>query len=80
MTMNDIFCFQDEAFALWDKQWARLYTPDSPSHNLITSISNSYYLVSLVDNEFPKDTCLFTLVNEMLELQGQLHEPAKVAI
>ena len=41
------------------------------SHKLLSSISDSYYLVSLVDNEFPKETCLFALVNDMLQLRSQ---------
>ena len=35
---------------------------------MIDGIHDSYYLVTLVDNEFPKETCLWEMVDRMLEL------------
>jgi len=61
--------WKDEAFGLWREQWGKLYAKDSISHQLIENIHNSYYLVNLVDNNFPSQTCLFELVNKMLSLK-----------
>ncbi len=49
---NSIACCQ--AFGLWTEQWGKLYEPDSPSRHLIEHIADTYYLVNLVDNDFPK--------------------------
>jgi hypothetical protein len=49
---NSVGCCQ--AFGLWTEQWGKLYEPDSPSRHLIEHIADTYYLVNLVDNDFPK--------------------------
>jgi hypothetical protein len=49
---NSVACCQ--AFGLWTEQWGKLYEPDSPSRHLIEHIADTYYLVNLVDNDFPK--------------------------
>jgi hypothetical protein len=49
---NCVACYQ--AFGLWTEQWGKLYEPDSPSRHLIEHIADTYYLVNLVDNDFPK--------------------------
>lgn len=59
---------QDEAFALWIEQWAKLYEEESPSRMIIQYIHDNYYLVNLVDNEFPLDNCLWQVVEDMFEL------------
>nr|KAG5696213.1 hypothetical protein BaRGS_021698 [Batillaria attramentaria] len=56
----------DEAFGLWNECWGKLYEPGSSSRQLIKNIHDNYYLVNLVDNEFPKETCLWELVDRML--------------
>lgn len=43
---------QDEAFQLWSTEWGSLYEEGSPSAKLISGITDSWYLVSLVDNDF----------------------------
>ncbi|ESO95781.1 hypothetical protein LOTGIDRAFT_214878 [Lottia gigantea] len=58
--------WKDEAFALWMETWGKLYPADSPSREIIHSIQKRYYLVNLVDNEFPKPSCLWEIVNKML--------------
>ena len=60
--------FQDEAFALWKETWGSLYEEGSKSRQVIDAIHDNYCLVNLVDNEFPKETCLWELVDQMLEL------------
>lgn len=57
--------WKDEAFELWQQQWGRLYGEDSSSFNVIKGISENYYLVNLVDNEFVKDNCLWDVIEAM---------------
>eukprot|EP00750_Incisomonas_marina_P005199 INCI1379.1.p1 GENE.INCI1379.1~~INCI1379.1.p1 ORF type:complete len:648 (-),score=93.04 INCI1379.1:1328-3271(-) len=44
--------WKDEAFSLWLKNWAVIYEPDSRASALIHSVHDSYFLVSVVDNDF----------------------------
>ncbi|ELU06114.1 hypothetical protein CAPTEDRAFT_181552 [Capitella teleta] len=62
--------WRDEAFGLWREQWASLYDAASPSRQIIQNIVDNYYLVNLVDNDFPRKTCLFELLNKMLEMRS----------
>ena len=59
---------QDEAFALWIEQWAKLYEDESPSRMIIKYIHDNYFLVNLVDNDFPLDSCLWQVLDDMFEL------------
>ena len=59
--------WKDEAFALWREQWGKLYPEGSPSRDLLTRISESYYLVNLVDNNFPKESSLWDVLTAMFE-------------
>lgn len=59
---------QDEAFALWIEQWGKLYEEESPSRMIIQYIHDNYFLVNLVDNEFPLDSCLWQVVEDTFEL------------
>jgi methylenetetrahydrofolate reductase (NADPH) len=63
--------WKDEAFALWTEQWAKLYPEGSTSRSIIEGISDSYYLVNLVDNDYPKDTILWQILDEMLGTSKQ---------
>ena len=74
-------CLQDEAFGLWREQWGNLYPESSQSRQVIQHIINNYYLVNLVDNEFPRPTCLFGVLHKMLKMrresgQGKVAEGA----
>lgn len=60
--------WKDEAFALWEKNWGNLYEEGSQSRAIIKNIHDNYYLVNLVDHEFPKETCLWEIVERMLDL------------
>ncbi|KAK4299390.1 hypothetical protein Pmani_028322, partial [Petrolisthes manimaculis] len=51
--------WKDEAFGLWEEQWGKLYPEDSPSRRLIHYITRHYYLVNLVDNDYPRPSCLW---------------------
>jgi len=57
--------WRTEAFGLWTEQWGKLYEPDSCSRKVIESINESYYLVNLVDNDFPKGNCLWEVMEDM---------------
>ncbi|XP_019747246.1 methylenetetrahydrofolate reductase (NADPH) [Hippocampus comes] len=71
--------WKDEAFALWIEQWAKLYEDESPSRMIIKYIHDNYFLVNLVDNDFPLDNCLWQVIDDMFEQldaspQSPLHE------
>ncbi|XP_010524471.1 PREDICTED: methylenetetrahydrofolate reductase 1 [Tarenaya hassleriana] len=44
--------WKDEAFETWSRSWASLYPEDDPSRKLLEEVKSSYYLVSLVDNDY----------------------------
>jgi len=48
---NSFFVWKDEAFALWNL-WGNIYDEDSTSRNLIQKARDSYYLISIVDNNY----------------------------
>ena len=58
--------WRTEAFGLWTEQWGKLYDAESVSRKIITNIADSYLLVNLVDNDFPKGNCLFDIIEDML--------------
>uniref|UniRef100_A0A8C6KZA0 Methylenetetrahydrofolate reductase (NADPH) n=1 Tax=Nothobranchius furzeri TaxID=105023 RepID=A0A8C6KZA0_NOTFU len=60
--------WKDEAFALWIEQWAKLYEDESPSRMIIKYIHDNYFLVNLVDNDFPLKSCLWQVLDDMFEL------------
>lgn len=60
--------WKDEAFALWIEQWGKLYGDESPSRMIIQYIHDNYFLVNLVDNDFPLDNCLWHVVEDAFEL------------
>lgn len=58
--------WKDEAFDLWTEQWAKLYPEGSTSRQILEKIANNYYLVNLVDNDFPKETVLWEVLDKLL--------------
>ncbi|GAB2265508.1 Methylenetetrahydrofolate reductase 1 [Dionaea muscipula] len=44
--------WKDEAFEIWSRAWARLYPEGDPSRKLLEEVQSSYFLVSLVDNDY----------------------------
>ena len=54
-----------EAFGIWRDVWGKLYPDDSHSRGIINDIVNKYYLVNLVDNDFPKGNCLWEVLDDM---------------
>jgi len=73
--------WKDEAFALWLETWATIYEAGSRSRQVIQDIHDNYYLVNLVDNEFPRETVLWDIVDQMLDMakpkESPLTEPLK---
>ncbi|CAG2164010.1 unnamed protein product [Oppiella nova] len=63
--------WKDEAFGLWIQKWAQLYDEKSGSHALLHYIHDNYYLVNLVDNDFPKECCLWQLLEDMFAIRHQ---------
>ncbi|KAE9039967.1 putative methylenetetrahydrofolate reductase [Phytophthora rubi] len=49
---SSFLVWKDEAFALWLKLWASLYEDGSQSAKLLREIHDTYFLVSIVDNDF----------------------------
>lgn len=44
--------WKDEAFQAWDQEWASLYTEEDASRKILSEIKSSYFLVSIVDNDY----------------------------
>ncbi|CAK7325031.1 unnamed protein product [Dovyalis caffra] len=44
--------WKDEAFEIWSRGWASLYPEGDPSRTLLQEVQSSYFLVSLVDNDY----------------------------
>ncbi|KAJ8478040.1 hypothetical protein OPV22_021767 [Ensete ventricosum] len=44
--------WKDEAFEIWTRGWARLFPEGDPSRELLAQVQKSYFLVSLVDNDY----------------------------
>ncbi|CAG2168945.1 unnamed protein product [Oppiella nova] len=62
--------WKDEAFGLWTQKWAQLYSGDSLSRKVLDDIHDNYYLVNLVDNQFPKECCLWQLLEDMFTIRA----------
>ena len=52
---------------MWNEKWAKIYEKDSKSRKIIEGISDNYFLVNLVDNEFPQENILWKVLDDMLE-------------
>lgn len=44
--------WKGEAFKLWTTSWAALYEAGSLSAKTLTEVKNTYFLVSLLDNNY----------------------------
>ncbi|XP_059445967.1 methylenetetrahydrofolate reductase (NADH) 2-like [Corylus avellana] len=44
--------WKDEAFEIWSRGWACLYPEGDASRKLLEEVQSSYFLVSLVDNDY----------------------------
>jgi len=61
--------WKDEAFSLWTERWGKLYDVGTRSHEIIEQIANNYFLVNLVDNDYPQGSCLWNVLEAMFEYQ-----------
>ncbi|CEI89669.1 Putative Methylenetetrahydrofolate reductase [Rhizopus microsporus] len=61
--------WKDEAFELWNR-WARIYERDSESAKLILDITDSYYLINIVHNDFQDENGIWRLFD--LEIDGEI--------
>lgn len=52
LELESFKAWSTEAFGVWTNIWGALYEPKSESRQVINDISSTYYLVSLVDNDF----------------------------
>lgn len=50
--------WNEEAFLLW-LEWARCYKKTSKSYELLNSIYNDYYLISIIHHDFKEETALW---------------------
>ena len=67
-----LFNFQDEAFALWEHQWGRIYPEKSKEREIIHTIHDAYYLINLVDNDYVAGNKLFDILDIVLKKLGKL--------
>ncbi|XP_076030198.1 methylenetetrahydrofolate reductase (NADPH) [Oratosquilla oratoria] len=74
---ESFLAWKDEAFGLWEEQWGKLYPENSKSHQMIKHIANNYYLVNLVDNDYPKESCLWDVLEAMFAWRGLKEEHNK---
>jgi len=63
----NVFCniWKDEAFALWRSQWMPLYEKDSESHKVLSHIADTYFLVTIIENNFIGGD-IFAIFNEII--------------
>ncbi|KAI8825041.1 methylenetetrahydrofolate reductase-domain-containing protein [Fimicolochytrium jonesii] len=55
--------WKDEAFELWNK-WAQLYSPTSASAKVIQHISDDWFLVNVVDNNYKDEQAIFEIFDD----------------
>merc|ERR1711904_433523 len=60
--VNSFMAWKDEAFSLWG-EWSSIYAEGSESRKLIESISDTYYLVNIVDDNFVSGDLLNDLIS-----------------
>nr|XP_027095856.1 methylenetetrahydrofolate reductase 2-like [Coffea arabica] len=56
--------WKDEAFEIWSRAWAQLYPEADPSRKLLEEVRDTYFLVSLVDNDYISGD-LFAVFNDL---------------
>merc|ERR1719327_18989 len=60
--VNSFMAWKDEAFSPWG-EWSSIYAEGSESRKLIESISDTYYLVNIVDDNFVSGDLLNNLIS-----------------
>ncbi|RLN86281.1 hypothetical protein BBJ28_00021425 [Nothophytophthora sp. Chile5] len=72
--------WKDEAFELWQTQWASAYPADSQAREVIQHIHDSYFLVNIVDNDYANDDAdIFSIFTRIVtEAMDKEHLRARV--
>ncbi|CCI49003.1 unnamed protein product [Albugo candida] len=59
--------WKDEAFELWQTQWATLYEKDSETFQVIQAICSSYFLVNIVDHDYTNENSdIFRIFTQLI--------------
>ncbi|KAJ3036045.1 hypothetical protein HDV00_003092 [Rhizophlyctis rosea] len=66
---QSFMAWKDEAFELWNK-WADLYEDGTPSSKLIREISDTWFLVNVVDNNFKEEHAIFEIFQDGPAVNG----------
>jgi len=56
--------WKDEAFYLWNT-WKSLYDDNSKAYEIIDKISNEYYLINIVDNNFQRVEKIYDILEKL---------------
>ncbi|RLN89132.1 hypothetical protein BBJ28_00022147 [Nothophytophthora sp. Chile5] len=72
--------WKDEAFELWQTQWASAYPADSQAREVVQHIHDSYFLVNIVDNDYANDDSdIFSIFTRIItEAMDKEHLRARV--
>ncbi|KAI8921423.1 methylenetetrahydrofolate reductase-domain-containing protein [Powellomyces hirtus] len=60
--------WKDEAFELWNK-WALLYEASTPSRKVIQEISDTWFLMNVVDNNYKEEQAIFEIFGDASETE-----------
>lgn len=52
-------------------KWAAIYPEESASRAILKDITENYCLVNLVDNDYPRETVLWEVLEETLSRQKE---------
>ena len=52
---------QEEAFSVWS-QWAEFYPPNSPSRDILNTLQEDLWLVSVLHHDFKRPDALWTFL------------------
>lgn len=61
MEINSLTRFQEEAFSIWS-EWALLYKPQSEGRQLLESIRDERWLMSIVHHDYRDPQALWTFL------------------
>jgi len=62
--LASFLAWKDEAFSLWNV-WKDLYEDNSKAYNIIDKVSNEYYLINIVDNNFQRDNKIYEILEQL---------------
>uniref|UniRef100_A0A1I8API1 Methylenetetrahydrofolate reductase [NAD(P)H] n=1 Tax=Steinernema glaseri TaxID=37863 RepID=A0A1I8API1_9BILA len=60
--------WKDEAYDAWLTTWAAIYPEGSKSTKVLREVHDNYYLVTVVDNDFVKDTVIFEALEKAIAM------------